>query len=211
MESAEVAKVELAKIFGSLVKLVPPLHQKEFIKLIKVNYLKLGPRNTIKTREATLQVLSEVLTALPESDRQPYAQEYAQLIFNSMNKWRFKYVITEQFDILSKIFQPSTVHQILLPVFFSLCRDDCFLVRKNASLNIHFILMNCSQDQTSNEVIQVQLLGFGSYKRFTMRQSFIYMMEGILLHCPQLATADMIALLSSFAQDTVINNKICLA
>lgn len=60
-------------------------------------------------------------------------------------------------------------------------------------------------------MIQVQLLGFGSYKRFTMRQSFIYMMEGILLHCPQLATTDMITLLTSFAQDSVINNKICLA
>lgn len=37
------------------------------------------------------------------------------------------------------------------------------------------------------------------------------MMQGILLNCPENATEEMVSLLAEFAQDSVINNKICLA
>lgn len=37
------------------------------------------------------------------------------------------------------------------------------------------------------------------------------MMQGILLHCHEGATQEMIDMLVSFAHDKVINNKICLA
>lgn len=76
-DSCEVAKIELAKQFGSISQLIPDQHKQKFIKVVKESFLQLGVKTSVRTRETTLAVLSQILAQFSEQERIPYADVYA--------------------------------------------------------------------------------------------------------------------------------------
>lgn len=64
VDSVEIAKIEIARQFGELMKCIPKKQHIQFLQRIKQEYLVVGPKTSAKTRETTLSVLSSILKEL---------------------------------------------------------------------------------------------------------------------------------------------------
>jgi hypothetical protein len=207
----ESAKMIISIQLDKIAKVIPKKDLGEFIKIIDKNYLTIGPTTSEKVKQNTIKVLAGVLKELNIEEREKYADVYYTAMSSDINKWRFRFVISEQIDELAIIFSPLTVVSKLLPLFFSFCKDNCSVVRKFASQNLWKLLNNVNKDKLTTEIIIENMKGFGSYKRFSLRQSFVYMIEGILNNVPEYMNDELISILKNLAGDDVVNIRITIA
>lgn len=207
----ESAKLLISKQLHNIAQLIPKQDLSNFIQIIDKYYLTISQTTSEKVKQNTIKVLGGVLQQLSNKDREKYADVYYTAMSSDINKWRFRYVISDQIGDLSTLFSSQTVVSKILPLFFSFCKDNCSVVRKFASQNLWKLLDNVRGDPLTTEIVVENMKGFGSYNRFSLRQSFIYMMEGILFNIPELASEDLILILKGLARDRVVNIRICVA
>lgn len=207
----ESAKLLISKQLDKIAQVIPQKDLSNFIQVIDKYYLTISSTTSEKVKQNTIKVLGGVLKQLNNKDREKYADVYYTAMSSDINKWRFRYVISDQIGVLSTLFSSQTVVSKILPLFFSFCKDNCSVVRKFASQNLWKLLDNVRENPLTTEIIIENMKGFGSYNRFSLRQSFIYMMEGILFNIPELANTELILILKNLAKDKVVNIRICVA
>ena len=208
----EMAKLELAAQLDHIAEIMDHnIVENELIKLIDKKYLTIGPTASEKVKQTTIKVLSGVLKQLNKETREKFADVYQLTMSQDIRKWRFRFVIAEQFDSLTSLFNPLTTVQKFVPMIFSFCKDNCAVVRKRASRNIWMLLKNIQTHELGKQVVTMNIKEFGKYNRFSLRQSFILMMEGILINLPESVDDEMVAILKNLAGDKVVNNQIALA
>lgn len=208
----ETAKLELASQLDHIATVVDhQIVEKELIQLIDRKYLTIGPTTSEKVKQATIKVLSGVLKQLNKETREKYADVYQLTMSEDIRKWRFRFVISEQIDALSSLFSPTTIMYKIVPMIFAFCKDNCCVVRKAACNNIWRLLDNIKADSLCKRIVLMNIKEFGMYNRFSLRQSYILMMEGIVLNLVNEVDQEMIDILKELAGDPVINNRICLA
>ena len=213
MDSAviELAKLEIAGQLDIVAQVTDKMTlEKELIHLIDKYYLTIGPSTTEKIKQATIKVLAGVLKELNPEIREQFADVYHTTMNQDMRKWRLRFVISEQIENLSKLFTETTVVSKILPMYFSFCQDNCAVVRKNASKYFWKLLRNL-EDEDARRIALVSMKSFGRYNRFVLRQSFILMLGGVLIHLPECVDEEMVETLKELAADRVINIRIGVA
>ena len=208
----EIAKLELAQQLDHIATVLDhQIVEKELIQLIDKKYLTIGPTTSEKVKQTTIKVLAGVLKQLNKETREKYADVYQLTMGEDIRKWRFRFVISEQIHALSSLFNSNTITYKIVPMIFAFCKDNCSIVRKTASNNIWRLLSNVREDSLCKRIVLMNIKEFGKYNRFSLRQSFIFMIEGIALNLRDEIDQEMIDILKELAEDPVVNNRICLA
>ena len=60
-------------------------------------------------------------------------------------KWRIRYQITKQLNILSRIYETETVFKYIFPISLKLCNDNVSEVRLEAALQMYFVIDNMKE------------------------------------------------------------------
>lgn len=208
----EMAKIEISSQLDAIAQVTDKnTLEKDLILLIDRYYLTISSTTSEKVKQNTIKILAGVLKELNPDIREKYADVYHTTMNQDMRKWRLRWVISEQIDNLSKLFNASTVVSKILPMYFSFCKDNCAVVRKYASKNFWKLLDNVQNDQQGKHIALLNMMSFGKYKRFVLRQSYVLMLEGVLLNIPNCVDQEMIAILQELASDPVVNIRIAVA
>jgi serine/threonine-protein phosphatase 4 regulatory subunit 1 len=72
-----------------------------------------------------------------EGERRENLLDIFFLLQKEQKKWRIRELIAKQIHELAKIFSPETVFKIILPISFTLCKDNVSCVRKQAAKRIY--------------------------------------------------------------------------
>lgn len=208
----EIAKVEISLQLHSIAKICDKITlEKDLILIIDRYYLTINPSTSQTVKQNTIKVLSEVLKELSPEIREKYADVYQTTLNLEVNKWRLRYVISEQIEALSKIFSSETIFAKIIPMYFSFCRDNCAVVRKSASKLFHKLYSNIMSDETLKQIALINMKSFGSYNRFVLRQSFVLMAECLLINVPQEVDQEIIEILINLSKDKVVNVRLTVA
>ena len=208
----EIAKVEIAQQLDAIAKICDKLSlEKDLIMIIDKYYLTVNPTTSQTVKQNTIKVLSEVLKELSPEIREKYADVYQTTLNLEMNKWRLRFVISEQIESLSKLFNAETIFGKIIPMYFAFCRDNCAVVRKSASKLFFRFYKNISNDANAKEVMLLNMKTFGSYNRFVLRQSFVLMAESLLLNEAGQMDEEMLTILIQLSRDKVVNVRITVA
>jgi hypothetical protein len=146
---------------------------------------------------------------LDQDKREELADIYSQ-IQQGNRKWRIRQIIAGQIGLLSKLFLEETIVKIIIPISFQLCKDDVSSVREAACEQIASLLKNNKGRALCELLIVENIKSFASYNRFTLRQSFISMCDGLLDDFP-FFQANFLSLFEKLADDKVSNVRIGLA
>lgn len=208
----ESAKLEISSRLDAIAKVCDKLTlEKDLIVIIDKFYLTVGPSTSQSVKQNTIKILGEVLKELREDIREKYADVYQTTLNLEANKWRLRYVISEQIDTLSKLFKPETVFEKIIPMYFAFCRDNCAVVRKSASRLFYKLYQNVSGNEGSKNILLVNLRSFGIYKRFVLRQSFVLMAESVLLNVKDWHDDEVTDALLQLSLDPVVNVRLTVA
>lgn len=146
---------------------------------------------------------------LDQDKREELADIYSQ-IQQGNRKWRIRQIIAGQIGLLSKLFLEETIVKIIIPISFQLCKDDVASVREAACEQISALLQHNKGRPLCELLITENIKSFASYNRFTLRQSFVLMCDGLLEDLP-FFHANFFALFEKLADDKVTNVRIGLA
>ena len=208
----EMAKIEISSQLDAIAQVTDKSTlERDLILLIDRYYLTISTTTSEKVKQNTIKILAGVLKELNPDIREKYADVYHTTMNQDMRKWRLRWVISEQIDNLSKLFNASTVVSKILPMYFSFCKDNCAVVRKYASKNFWKLLDNVQNDQQGKQIALLNMMSFGKYKRYVLRQSYVLMLEGVLLNIPSCVDQEMISILKELAVDKVVNIRIAVA
>ena len=187
--------------------------ENELILIIDRNFLAVSPHTTTKVKLNTLKVFSRVLERLEPLQREKYADLYYSALQNHKLRWRFRLMIVSQFEILVNLFSLEKLNAFFLPMLVGFCRDECYAVRRSATATFWLLYntLHSGDLEVAKMVVDINLLSFSDYQRFSFRQSFIYMVEGILLNCPNYLHLEAPAKLVDLSRDGVINVRLSLA
>lgn len=210
----ELSKIEISErldsVSGALSK---ETVEKELILIIDRNFLAVSPHTTTKVKLNTLKVFSRVLQRLEPVQREKYADLYYSALQNHKLRWRFRMMIVSQFEILSKLFSLEKLNAFFLPMLVGFCRDECYAVRRSATASFWLLYKTLHEGdlEIAKMVVDINLLSFSDYQRFSFRQSFVYMVEGILINCPNFLHLEVPGKLIELSRDPVINVRLSLA
>lgn len=208
----ESAKLEISSHLDAIAKVCDKLTiEKDLIVIIDRFYLTVSPTTSQTVKQNTIKILSEVLKELSLDIREKYADVYQTTLNLEANKWRLRYVISEQIDTLSRLFKPETVLEKVIPMYFAFCRDHCAVVRKSASRLFHRLYLNVADREDVRNILLVNLKSFGSYKRFVLRQSFVLMAESVLMNVKDWHDDEVTDILLELANDRVVNVRLTVA
>jgi hypothetical protein len=208
----EAAKLEISQQLDSIAKICDKVTiEKDLIFIIDKYYLNTNPNTSQIVKQNTIKILSEVLKELSIEKREKYADVYQATLNMEIHKWRLRYVISEQMEVLSQLFMPETVFSKIIPMYFAFCRDNCAVVRKSASRKFFSIFKNILDDENSKHTMLINMKSFGGYNRFVLRQSFVLMAESLLMHFPQEFDKEMEEMLVNLGQDKVANVRVSVA
>lgn len=208
----EAAKMEVSSRLDAIAKICDKLTlENDLIVLIDKYYLTVGQSTSQAVRQNTIKVLFGVLKELSPEIREKYADVYQTTVDNETNKWRLRYVISEQMEQLITLFKPETVFQKIVPMYSKFCHDNCAVVRKSAARQFGKVFLSVEGHEMSKEYLLVTLKSLGSYNRFVFRQSFVLMAESALLRSPEWEDKEVMDLLLKLASDRVVNVRLAVA
>lgn len=210
----EICKLAISEKLDLISENLPKaIVENELILIIDKLFLLVGPTTTVKVKLNTLKVFSKVLSRLEPKRREQYADVYHSALQSDMLKWRFRLIIVSQFESLLQLFPLQKVNDFFMPMMIKFCMDECYVVRRNASASFWLLYkaIKESQLEVAKQMIDINFLYFAEYNRFSFRQSFVYMSEGILLNCSQHFCAEAANKLLILSKDPVINVRVCLA
>lgn len=208
----EAAKMEVSSRLEAIAKICDKLTlENDLIVIIDKYYLTVGQSTSQAVRQNTIKVLSGVLKELSPEIREKYADVYQTTVDNEINKWRLRYVISEQMEQLITLFKPDTVFQKIIPMYSKFCHDNCAVVRKSAARQFGKLFLRVEGHEMSKEYLLVTLKSLGSYNRFVFRQSFVLMSESALLKSPEWEDKEVMELLLKLAKDKVVNVRLAVA
>ena len=146
---------------------------------------------------------------LDQDKREELADIYSQ-IQQGNRKWRIRQIIAGQIGLLSRLFLEETIVKIIIPISFQLCKDEVASVRETACLQVAALLANNHTKALCQLLITENVKSFATYNRFTLRQAFICMCEGLLDDYPYFK-ANFLEAFQKLVDDKVINVRISLA
>ena len=167
----------------------------------------LTPLDMVK--QEAIKNLATYLEVIDKNKRERMADVYAGLQADA-NKWRIRSIIAGQIDILSKLFSDQTFNMIIMPLIFNLCKDNVSKVRERACKQIFYLIKNKKDNEVAMFMIKEQIKSFADFKRFTWRQGFVYMCEG-LMEMPEFFQEDLLELFCKVCRDKVVNVRISAA
>ena len=211
---AEICKLAISEKLDVLSEnLSKQIVEKELIQIIDKDYLKIGTTTTVKVKLSTLKVFCKVLKRLEPKQREKYASVYHSALQNDKLKWRFRLVIVSQIEELVNLFSLQKLINFFMPLIINFCKDECYAVRRNATscFWIFYKAIKTGDIDIAKQMIDINFLYFADYNRFSFRQSFIYMAEGILSNAPELVNDEITEKLMILSKDKVINVRLSLA
>lgn len=149
------------------------------------------------------------MEVLDQDKREELADIYSQ-IQQGNRKWRIRQIIAGQIGLLSKLFLEETIVKIIIPISFQLCKDDVASVREAACEQISNLLQHNKGRALCELLIVENIKSFASYNRFTLRQAFVLMCDGLLEDWVFFQT-HFLPLFEKLADDKVSNVRIGLA
>jgi len=201
-------KIKLASCMHRVAKVLGrDLTENDLVSLVS-KYL-LGDKVSPPVRNECIKNLAVLLEVLEMSKRERFASSYYELQ-NDPKKWRIREIIAGQLGILSRLFTEDTTIRIILPIAFNLCKDEVASVRAAACAEIYQMLDNLKKSDLAKMIIVENIKNFADYKKFTFRQSFIHMCEGLVNLQNEFITTFM-PLFCKLADDKVINVRISMA
>lgn len=209
----EICKLAISDKLDTISEHLPKsLVEKELILIIDKLFLSVGPTTTVKVKLSTLKVFSKVLSRLEPKQREQYADVYHSALQSDKLKWRFRLIIVSQMEGLLNLFPLQKVNDFFMPMIIKFCMDECYVVRRNASASfwVLYKAIKSGDLEIAKQMIDINYLYFGDYNRFSFRQSFVYMSEGILLHCRELFPEEAAQKLLVLSKDPVINVRVSL-
>jgi len=128
--------------------------------------------------------MAKFYEALHPTVREQYVDVFLEIQTQNQFNWRIREVISQQMDVLSVIFSDDTTFRIILPICFSLCRDDISIVRKTASKNIYqlFMKMYNSGNPLYKMTVVENIKAFAVLPKYSYRQVFLSMIEPLIQH-----------------------------
>ena len=187
--------------------------EKELILIIDKLFLSVGATTTVKVKLNTLKVFSKVLSRLNKEQREKYADVYHSALQSDKLKWRFRLIIVSQMETLLTLFSLQKVNDFFMPMIIKFCMDECYVVRRNASASFWILYKRIKEGdlEVGKQMVDINFLYFADYNRFSFRQSFVYMSEGILVNCRELFPEEAAQKLVVLSKDPVINVRLSLA
>lgn len=146
---------------------------------------------------------------LDQDKREELADIYSQ-IQQGNRKWRIRQIIASQIGLLSRLFLEETIVKIIIPISFQLCKDEVASVRETACLQVSTLLTNNHRSPLCELLITENIKSFATYNRFTLRQAFVCMCEGLLEDYAYFK-ANFLEAFSKLVDDRVVNVRIGLA
>jgi hypothetical protein len=210
----EICKLAISEKLDSISEnLSKKIVEKELILIVDKFFLAVGPSTTVKVKLSTLKVFCKVLARLEPKQRETYADVYHSALQSDKLKWRFRLIIVSQMETLLNLFSLQKVNDFFMPMIIKFCMDECYVVRRNASASFWVLYRRIKEGDLEivKQMIDINFLYFADYNRFSFRQSFIYMSEGILLNCKRLFTEEAAQKLLVLSKDPVINVRLSLA
>ena len=209
----EICKLAISDKFDVISEHLPKsIVEKELILIIDKLFLSVSATTTVKVKLSTLKVFSKVLFQLEPKQRERYADVYHSALQSDKLKWRFRLIIVSQMEGLLSLFPLQKVNDFFMPMIIKFCMDECYVVRRNASASFWVLYKKIKEGELdlAKQMIDINFLYFGDYNRFSFRQSFVYMSEGILCHCKELFTQEAAEKLLILSKDPVINVRVSL-
>lgn len=210
----EICKLAISEKLDLISENLPKsIVENELILIIDKLFLSVGPTTTVKVKLNTLKVFSKVLSRLEPKRREQYADVYHSALQSDMLKWRFRLIIVSQFESLLQLFPLQKVNDFFMPMMIKFCMDECYVVRRNASASFWLLYKAIKEGQleVAKQMVDINFLYFAEYNRFSFRQSFVYMSEGILLNCSEHFCPEAAEKLLVLSKDPVINVRVSLA
>ena len=210
----EICKLAISEKLDVISEHLPKsIVENELILIIDKLFLSVGPTTTVKVKLNTLKVFSMVLSRLEPKQRERYADVYHSALQSDKLKWRFRLIIVSQMETLLNLFSLQKVNDFFMPMIIKFCMDECYVVRRNASASFWILYKAIKEGELdiAKQMIDINFLYFADYNRFSFRQSFVYMSEGILLNCAKHFSEEAAQKLLILSKDPVINVRVSLA
>ena len=124
-------------------------------------------------------------------------------------KWRVRYEIAKQLNILSRIYETETVFKYIFPISLKLCNDNVSEVRLEAALQMLHVIDNMKYSGLYQEMALESLKGYALSEKCIQRETFAYMIRN-LFKVKEFADK-LMPLVVELSRDRVVLVRITLA
>lgn len=212
MSSLHTIKLSIASHLGTIAQISgQEFVEKELIYIVDKQFLTLSSKTTQEIKMKAIQELSKILKITTPITRRFFADYYI-CIQDNIIKWRIRASICEQLNELIEIFEPADILSFIVPMFFTLCRDQTALVRKIVTRKYYLLVQKIEIFLPEHIcIIFDNMCRFATEKTFTLRQSFIEMFANLFLNRINSITKEMKEHLLSLSNDPVSNIRITIS
>lgn len=205
--SSQSPNLQTFKVY--FMKNLPLLAKKIATEQVEIELLMIIQDYFIKSESLvriwTYSSLPKVIKELHPTTRERYADVFVELVTENYKDWRLRMQAVESIVELSRLFSRRTRLMKVIPLYLALMKDDCSIVRKNASQNFWKLFEEVSENEEAKTFMRGALISFSRYPKFTYRVSFIEMLKGIIFHVLHLLDAGMVKACIDLATDKVLN------
>jgi len=194
---------ELARILG------PEITELDLVPIME-RFLK-DNQNDIKV--GALRNLHVFLAEVKPENRHQFIKylQYVDGVTEAQYEWRMKLVLAQNLGKFAQLFDPETVYDRFLPMFFKFCNETVVQVSAGASTSLVYILEKfVDNPQKLESIVHVVKKTFFEATTFKKRQIFI-MMCGEAMNKKELFEKYFKHEMLSMVGDRVPNVRMCLS